>query len=718
MKKTLDTAARCVVFTVALLWFVRSAPCNEPQPRQGPPRVRQPQIHVLNPGFELGSAYWKELSAGVVGASVSADAAAPQAGRYALEIDLQKQRRLEKDGAFYLITPWLTLQGGGEFSFSIYAKSVRPGVKMVLRVFNATSNEGMSSGRQNMAGANKEFTCTDTWTLYKLSGTLPPAEKDNYRFALKFPEAATYWIDSAEILHNQQPCTIMPDIEAALQPGEELVVRADQGKAEATLLAANHSATARKLRLVVKQLARMHRQAPTLESKFEIAAQDVYSAPIQLELPHADVYDLMWELFDENGRALQSGQTRVAAASFDLPKAPQDTPVWGMHLNSRNLEQTLPVLRAAGIRHLRNLVNLHWDLVEPQPGQWQWPDSLLEYLQAQDFHVLGKLGFTPKWAVPPEKAKGWPIQNKMPASLEDYRRYVRTVITRYGQRVPGWEIWNEPNLPRYFDGTAAEYGTLMASAASEIRAVLPDAEIAGFAVAKFFSPDTPTFVSEALAGHPKIGLNAFSFHPYWNKTPEQAGLAQRGGEIRALFHQQGQPEPDLWITEYGCQNTEVINLAIDYHPPLRPLVADELTYAAYLLRTACLSRLAGVKYFFCYSMDSERFNRSSDLMGLLEEGWASRPKPALLAYLALAQLLGDAKFEARETTPDSLLYLLHFRRTDNRRTSVLWAAEREIAFALPEQLARAEAFDMLGNRKVFQSGARMAVNGQPLFFVY
>jgi hypothetical protein len=49
---------------------------------------------------------------------------------------------------------------------------------------------------------------------------------------------------------------------------------------------------------------------------------------------------------------------------------------------------------------------------------------------------------------------------------------------------------------------------------------------------------------------------------------------------------------------------------------------------------------------------------------------------------------------------------------------VLWAAEGSISFALPDQLARAEAFDMLGNRKVFQSGARIPVNGQPLYFVY
>jgi hypothetical protein len=717
MRKIFGCAAQYALAAGAILFSAANAPCNDRQLQQKPPRLREPQIHVLNPGFELGAAHWKGVSDGIVGASVNPDATDPQAGRHALKIDLQNQRRLEQDGAFYLVTPWLTLQGGGEFSFSIYAKSARPGAKILLRVFNAVSNEGMSSGRQNMAGAGKEFPCTATWTRYKVSGTLPAAEKDNYRFALKFSEPVVYWIDSAEILHNQQPCTIMPEIEAALQPGAELVVRVDQSKAEATFLAANHSAATRKLRLVVRQRARMHRYEPTLEKKFEIAAQEVYSAPVQLELPHADVYDLLWELFDDNGRALQSGQTRVAAANFDLPKAPQDAPVWGMHLNSRNLEETLPVLRAAGIRHLRNLVNLHWDLVEPKQGQWQWPDSLLDYLQAQDFQVLGRLGFTPKWAVPPEKAKGWPIQNKAPSSLEDYRHYVRTVIARYSRRIQRWEVWNEVNLTRYFDGMPADYAALLHAAAAEIKAAQPQAEVAGFSFAQFYAPETADFLRGTLDHLPAAQVDAMSFHPYVMKSPEDAGLVQRIVEMSELFKTQSKTQPDLWITEYGCQNAETVNTTIAYHPQLKPALMYESTYAAYLVRTACLGRSAGVKYFFCYAMDSDRLNRCSDLHGLLDDSWYAGVKPALLAYLTLAQLLGDAKYEERETLPGNDVYLLHFRRSDGRRVSVLWQAEGETALALPAPLARAETFDMLGNRKIFQSGAKISVNGQPLFFV-
>lgn len=731
-----------VVFFILLQAFGASAAWSCAPQEQSPaakvPRYSRPQTRVLNPGFELGQAYWKSISAGVAGVRVSIDSSGVFAGRRSLKIDLRGLRRLEKDGAFYLVTPWLTLTGGGRYVFNAHARSDRPQAKMSLRVFNATSKEGLQSGEQQFVNTGKEFVCAQNWSKCESAGELPLAEQDNYRFAFKFSQPGVYWIDQAEISHNEQPCTFMPELEAVLQPvAPAQVLDAGTGHGFALLQLANHSARERRLRLVVKQKARMHAFAATVEKQLALAAQNIHSEQIRFDMPFADVYDLDWELFGEGGRVLQAGQARLAAIPADLPRAGGGDPAngleWGMHLDSNNLETFLPMLRAAGIRHLRNVASLHWNLVEPEKGRWQWPDSLLDYLHAQGFTVLGKLVFTPKWAIPPEKARGWPLQNKMPASLEDYRHYVRTVIARYRDRIQRWEIWNEVNLPRYFEGTPAEYASLLHAATEEIKKLQPQAEVAGFSFAKFYSPETLDFLRQALNHRPAFQMDALSFHPYLMKSPEAAGLTQRLAEMRDLLKQQHHPAADFWITEYGCQNLEAANTAIAYHPPLRPALMNEITYAAYLVRTACLARAAGVKYFFCYSMDSDRLNRSADVTGLLEESWMAGPKPALLAYLALAQLLSNAGFESREavrtgsraslwpgnpkSAADEQTYLLHFRRADGRRVSVLWRAEGEAAFALPEHLARAEAFDMLGNRKTFQAGAGVAVNSRPLFFV-
>ncbi len=710
-----------LVFSLTQLLFASHAFSCAPQQDDGAskvPRVRKPPLEVRNPGFELGPAYWKGVADALLHARVDSDSTLAHEGERSLKIDLQNSAKLENDAAYFLLTPWLALEQGGAISFSVFARSDNAQAKLLLRVFNAVSPEGLTSGAQEQKALGREFTLTNAWQRYRLEGQLPVAEKDNYRFALRFAPGATYWIDDIEILRNGQALTQSPAIEAALlPPSTPANLFQPLGKVATLLRVVNHSPRERRLQFVASLKARNARYEPAQEKTLVLAAGQNFVERVAFELPHGDVYDVTWQLNDESGKPVQKGQIRLAARSADLPPTLKGKPVWGMHLNGNNLATVLPALHAAGVRHLRNVTSLHWEAVEPTPQRWQWPDAMMNHLHAQGFTVLGKLGFTPKWAVPPEKAKGWPIQNQMPASLEAFRKYIREIVAHYKDRISCWEIWNEPNLPRYFAGTPAQYGELLASAIDEIKTAQPEAEVAGFSVAKFYKPETMDFFQQAVAAQPDLRVAAISFHPYANNTPEQAGVVKRIGQVNELFETARGNNPMFWITEYGYQNTELLNTTLAYQPALRPNLLDEMTYAGYLVRTACLAKLAGVKYFFCYAMDSERINRSSDLFGLLEESWQGAPKPALLAYLALAQLLGDANYEEREHVRNPEIYVLHFRRSDQRRVSVLWQAMGSSSFNLPSALRSAEAFDVLGNRLDLQREANVTLTGQPIFFL-
>lgn len=679
------------------------------------PRVHQPPREVYNAGFELGPAYWKTVSDGIIGARVLVDSMHAHEGRRSLKIDLQNATRLEKDAAFFLLAPWLALEQGGTIAFTIHARSEQPRAKISLRVFNATSNEALSKGTQEQKPLARDFTLTAAWQSYRLEGPLPAAEKDNYRFAVRLEAGAVYGIDAVEILWNGKPLTPTPAIAAALLPPTNLLQ--PLGKVETTLRVVNHTAQEKRLQFTAVLKARQRRNETKFEKKFVLAPEQNLLERVVFELPHGDVYDVHWQLQEESGVLVHKDQIRLAARGVEMPPVLRGRPEWGMHLNSNNLERALPVLREAGIRHLRNVMSLHWESVEPAPQNWQWPQALSDYLQQNDFLVLGKLGFTPKWAVPPENAKGWPIQNQMPASLAAFRKYVRATVTQFQDRIACWEVWNESNLPRYFAGTPAQYGELLASAVAEIKSVQPQAEIAGFAVAQFYKPETMDFFRAGIAAQPDLRITALSFHPYFNNTPEQARLVQRVSEVNEVFETLRGNNPVFWITEYGYQNTEVLNTTLASQPPLRPNLIDEMTMASYLVRTACLAKLAGVKYFFCYAMDSERVNRGSDLFGLLEASWQGAPKPGLLAYLTLAQLLGEANYEEREHMSNPEIYLLHFRRSDQRRVSVLWQATGSSSFALPASLRQSEALDIFGNRFAMSRSGNVNLTGQPIFFV-
>jgi hypothetical protein len=106
--------------------------------------------------------------------------------------------------------------------------------------------------------------------------------------------------------------------------------------------------------------------------------------------------------------------------------------------------------------------------------------------------------------------------------------------------------------------------------------------------------------------------------------------------------------------------------------------------------------MAGVKYFFVYALDSERINRGPDIYGLLDESWVASPKPALLAYVTLATLLGDAKFEKRFDVGDPEIYLLQFQRHDGKSVDILWTTkgEKHVSLSKPSWPS-SEKYDLL-----------------------
>src|SRR5580658_6509043 len=78
--------------------------------------------------------------------------------------------------------------------------------------------------------------------------------------------------------------------------------------------------------------------------------------------------------------------------------------------------------------------------------------------------------------MPPALASAHPpADNAEPANLDDWRTYVRTVVSRYKGRIEAYEIWNEPNLRDFWTGTLDQMLTLTKEASQIIHSVDPKA---------------------------------------------------------------------------------------------------------------------------------------------------------------------------------------------------------------------------------------------------
>jgi polysaccharide biosynthesis protein PslG len=114
-------------------------------------------------------------------------------------------------------------------------------------------------------------------------------------------------------------------------------------------------------------------------------------------------------------------------------------------------------MRAAGMQMIR--MDIEWYQVQPAPGPFNWSnlDTAMAEAQRQNIQVLAVVSYTNDWA---SSGSGLPGDIHQYAPLESYDdewgTFVQQAVSRYGDRVAAWEIWNEThhsNFLRMASGT-------------------------------------------------------------------------------------------------------------------------------------------------------------------------------------------------------------------------------------------------------------------------
>jgi hypothetical protein len=158
-----------------------------------------------------------------------------------------------------------------------------------------------------------------------------------------------------------------------------------------------------------------------------------------------------------------------------LPRAPQPDAWYG--LPPARVGAELDVVAGLGLDLVR--FELPWALIAPErpggasydallagdPGwtgyRWRPADAIIEGCAARGLTPVATVIWTPRWA---RAGEGWARPPLDPGWFGDF---TAAAARRYAGRVKHWEIWNEPDLLRYWDGTLAEYASGVLRAGSE-----------------------------------------------------------------------------------------------------------------------------------------------------------------------------------------------------------------------------------------------------------
>jgi hypothetical protein len=236
---------------------------------------------------------------------------------------------------------------------------------------------------------------------------------------------------------------------------------------------------------------------------------------------------------------------------------------------------------------------VNWPDLQPNKEQWQFGrlDRYIAMAQQHGTSILLPLGGSPTWAsARPQVGSHYsPGFTAEPANLDDWRTFVRTVVTRYKGRIQAYEIWNEPNLKDFWSGTTDQMLTLTKEASQIIHSVDPGAIVVSpSATAEWGIPWLAEFLKKGGGQY----VDVIGFHLYLDpptKSPEE--IVPFIQHVRRTISENNLGNMPLWNTESGVIGP--------------PRFDSDDAAGGFLARVYILAWAAGVQRFYWYAWDNQ-----------------------------------------------------------------------------------------------------------------
>jgi len=295
-----------------------------------------------------------------------------------------------------------------------------------------------------------------------------------------------------------------------------------------------------------------------------------------------------------------------------------------------------------------------WDAVEPRPpvtrgGRrihfYDWTAVMRPYramISAGIRPVVLAYG-APEWARQERSRRPGtcPARYGKPCSyppsrrhLPDWRAFIKALVRRLPQML-AVEVWNEPNLPRFFAPKPSPplYSRLLRAADQAVRATgVPLALVTGGLAAgsSRASGGTPaaSFLNRIYQLSGKASFDGIGTHPYPYRPPWVGSMTSNLDQLRRVRDRYGDRGAPLWITEVGIGGTST----------QRPQASVSLARQGPILaRMYHSTQGSDVRAFLIYALrDTPTEGPKFESFGVVHGDL--RPKPA---YCYLASRLGD-----------------------------------------------------------------------------
>lgn len=353
-------------------------------------------------------------------------------------------------------------------------------------------------------------------------------------------------------------------------------------------------------------------------------------------------------------------------------------------------------MKALGFKFIR--MDLFWTEIEREPGKYDFTayDGLVHTLEQYDLNLILILDYG-NFAYDGGHAP------RTPEGRAAFARFVSTAARRYRDHNIIWEIWNEPNLSKFWspEPNATDYGQLAITASQAIRQADPDAWIMGPATSGFDRPFWKEMVTTGVLKY----FDAISIHPYRTILPETAIKDYLW--LRAFLHEQNpQWRIPILSSEWGYYNTP------------GGYTADQ--QAEFLVRQWLFNMAHDVKVSIWYDWRNDGHDTHDTEQNFGTVTYDFEPKPAYHAAQTLISTLDGYRFLRRIPTKRPDDYVLLFEK-EERLGLACWTIRADHEITLPISAETVTVVEIYGEDKTIQLYAdnlTLNLTGAPQYVLF
>jgi hypothetical protein len=258
----------------------------------------------------------------------------------------------------------------------------------------------------------------------------------------------------------------------------------------------------------------------------------------------------------------------VLAVSLFLaaPAAAVRTEFFGIVQGSTLSDLDIQGMQSARVQTDRFL--LEWEWVQPQPGPFRWgpADKFIGRLASRGIRALpalwGNLGNPMSQGGPARP----PLDDQQ--DINGWKAFLTAVVNRYGRGgtywstayrarygpnatplpIQTWQVWNEPNLKKYFVPYPAptKYNRLLKISYPTIKSGDPQARVALAGMPSNGDVQASGFLSSLYQAGAKPYFDIASLHPYATTVTRQEEDIDR---FRTVMENRNDRTTPLWLTE-------------------------------------------------------------------------------------------------------------------------------------------------------------------------